>query len=87
MHWIPCRFTRGASHAEIHPHRDTRVWEDRCAAQLELDGYAVVEEAATDVIALEQAAGVEQPWTHPSFIDTIVILQRQRQALARAAES
>jgi predicted ATPase len=26
--------------------------------QLELDGFAVVEEAATDVIALEQARGV-----------------------------
>jgi len=29
--------------------------------QLELDGFAVVEEAATDVIALQQAQGVAEP--------------------------
>ncbi len=46
--------------------------------QLEVEGYAVVEEAATDVIALEQARGVAEPWTHPSFIDAIVRLQRER---------
>jgi predicted ATPase len=36
--------------------------------QLELDGFSVVEEAATDVIAAAQARGTAQPWTHPSFI-------------------
>ena len=46
--------------------------------QLEVDGFAVVEEAATDVIALEQAKGVVEPWTDPGFIDRIVALQRQR---------
>ncbi len=51
--------------------------------QLELDGFSVVEEAATDVIALEQVRGVAEPWKHPSFIDTIVELQRLR--LVRAA--
>jgi len=50
--------------------------------QLELDGFSVVEEAATDVIALEQARGVAEPWKHPSFIDTIAELQRQRQIRA-----
>jgi predicted ATPase len=47
--------------------------------QLEMDGYGVVEEAATDVIALEQARGNGEPWTEPSFVDTIAVLQRERQ--------
>jgi predicted ATPase len=52
---------------------------------LETFGYAVVEEAATDVIALCDALGQEEPWRDPVFIDKIVALQRQRQAAARAA--
>ena len=47
--------------------------------QLELDGFGVVEEAATDIIALEQARGIAEPWTVPSFIDSVVDLQRRRQ--------
>jgi predicted ATPase len=47
--------------------------------QLEIDGFSVVEEAATDVIAVEQARGIAEPWTHPSFIDSIVDLQKRRQ--------
>jgi predicted ATPase len=50
--------------------------------QLELDGFGVVEEAATDVIAAAQAHGTTEPWTHPSFIDTIARLQRERQVRA-----
>lgn len=50
--------------------------------QLEVDGFGVVEEAATDVIALEQAKGVAEPWTDPGFIDRIVALQRQRRLAA-----
>jgi predicted ATPase len=50
--------------------------------QLELDGFSVVEEAATDIIALEQARGVAEPWTHASFIDSITELQRRRQLRA-----
>jgi predicted ATPase len=50
--------------------------------QLELDGFSVVEEAATDVIAVAQAHGTVQPWTHPSFIDLIANLQRDRQIRA-----
>jgi predicted ATPase len=50
--------------------------------QLERDGYSVVEEAATDVIALSQACGVAEPWTQASFIDTIADLQRSRQLRA-----
>ncbi len=46
---------------------------------LEVAGYAVVEEAATDIIALRQAQGLAEPWTHSSFIDDITNLQKQRQ--------
>ena len=46
--------------------------------QLELDGFSVVEEAATDVIAAAHARGTAQPWMQPSFIDDIASLQRQR---------
>ena len=50
--------------------------------QLELDGFSVVEEAATDVIAAAQAQGTVQPWTHRSFIDVVANLQRDRQIRA-----
>ena len=50
--------------------------------QLELDGFSVVEEAATDVIASAQAHGTVEPWTHPSFIDAVANLQRDRQIRA-----
>jgi predicted ATPase len=50
--------------------------------QLELDGFSVVEEAATDVIAAAQARGTAEPWRHPSFIDVIANLQRDRQIRA-----
>src|SRR5258708_32360791 len=50
--------------------------------QLELAGFGVVEEAATDVIALAQARGIAEPWTHPSFIDSITDLQKLRQVRA-----
>lgn len=50
--------------------------------QLELDGFGVVEEAATDIIAVSQARGIAEPWTKPSFIDSIADLQRNRQIRA-----
>jgi predicted ATPase len=50
--------------------------------QLELDGFSVVEEAATDVIAAAHAQGTVEPWRHPSFIDAIAHLQRDRQIRA-----
>jgi predicted ATPase len=50
--------------------------------QLELDGFSVVEEAATDVIAAGQARGIMEPWKHPSFLDIIASLQRDRQLRA-----
>ena len=50
--------------------------------QLELDGFSVVEEAATDVIAMTQAQGAVEPWRQPSFIDAIARLQKDRQIRA-----
>ncbi|GAA4672146.1 AAA family ATPase [Phytohabitans rumicis] len=50
--------------------------------QLELNGHGVVEEAATDVIALQQALGQPEPWRTPDFIDQVVALQRRRQLAA-----
>ena len=51
---------------------------------LEQDGYATVEEAATDVIALQHALGIPEPWRDPGFIDRIVGLQQRRQIAADA---
>jgi len=48
-------------------------------------GHAVVEEAATDVIARAQAAGDLEPHTKPVFIDEIVAVQKRRQLEARPA--
>ena len=50
--------------------------------QLELDGFGVVEEAATDIIAAAQAHGTAQPWMDPSFIDVVAKLQKERQIRA-----
>jgi predicted ATPase len=52
---------------------------------LERAGYEVVEEAVTDVIALEHAIGQPEPWTSPGFADAIVTLQRRREERAAAA--
>jgi predicted ATPase len=51
---------------------------------LETFGYPVVEEAASDVIALGQALGRAEPWREPTFIDDIAVLQRRRQDAVRA---
>jgi predicted ATPase len=50
--------------------------------QLELDGFSVVEEAATDVIAAAHAHGTTEPWRDPAFIDAIAHLQKDRQTRA-----
>ncbi len=50
--------------------------------QLELDGFSVVEEAATDVIAAAHAQGTVEIWRNPSFIDVVANLQRERQIRA-----
>ena len=48
-------------------------------AALRDGGYPVVGEAATDVIAIAQQRGSEQPWTEPDFTARIAGLQRARQ--------
>lgn len=50
--------------------------------RLEVLGHVVVEEAATDVIALEAALGCDRPQRDPSFIDKVLALQRARQSRA-----
>jgi predicted ATPase len=52
---------------------------------LETSGYPVVEEAATDVIALGNALGRAEPWREQDFIEKVIMLQRQRQDSLRAA--
>jgi hypothetical protein len=42
-------------------------------------GYLVMAEAATDLIADEQARGVDESWRTVDFLDKIARLQRQRQ--------
>jgi predicted ATPase len=53
--------------------------------QLELDGFGVVEEAATDVIALRQSQGIGEPWMQARFIDDVADLQVQRMERASRA--
>lgn len=50
--------------------------------QLEIEGFSVVGEAATDVIAAAHAQGTAEPWRDPLFIDAIAQLQRARQIRA-----
>lgn len=48
-------------------------------------GYAVVDEAVTDLITDAQAAGVDEPWLGAHFVDDVVTLQRGRQIASVAA--
>jgi len=50
--------------------------------QLKIEGFSVVEEAATDIIAAAHAQGTVEPWKDSSFIDAIAKLQRDRQIRA-----
>jgi len=52
---------------------------------LEARGHRVVAEAATDVIALEQALGRPEPWTGPGFPGRVLDLQLRRERWARQA--
>jgi predicted ATPase len=53
---------------------------------LETKGHPVVEEAATDVIALGQALGDPRPWESAGFAERILELQRRRRRVAEAYE-
>jgi predicted ATPase len=50
-------------------------------------GYAVVDEAATDVSAREQALGHDEPWRDAGYADAIALLQRERQEQSVPAET
>lgn len=45
---------------------------------LEYEGHPVINEAATDIITLDQALGVQKPWIENGFIEKILKLQKQR---------
>ena len=47
--------------------------------ELEKLGHAVIHEAATDVISIEQAKGCDAPWEEPEFVDKITLMQKERQ--------
>ena len=47
--------------------------------ELEKLGYVVIHEAATDVIALEQAKGIERPGESKDFTDKITCIQKERE--------
>lgn len=49
-------------------------------SELSTRGFAVVAEAATDVIAREQQRGVAEPWRDASFLTLITQLQQERRA-------
>ena len=55
--------------------------------ELERRGHPVVHEAATDVIARATRDGVDRHWEQPSFIDSILVVQRERQVAPTRAES
>ena len=55
------------------------------ARLLAKQGIETVPEAATDIIAEEQARGVKEPWTHPVFIEKIAQLQERRISAATHA--
>jgi predicted ATPase len=47
--------------------------------RLATEELVVSDEAATEVIAIQQKQGVDAPWMDPMFIETITRLQRERQ--------
>lgn len=47
--------------------------------ELEKLGHAVIHEAATDVISIEQAKDIERPWEERGFVDKIAHMQKERQ--------
>lgn len=54
-----------------HTHQEPAILR-----QLELEGFSVVEKAATDIIALKQAQGLNELSAPQSFVDEVAALQR-----------
>jgi predicted ATPase len=52
---------------------------------LEPQGFSVVEEAATDLIAIRQSEGIAEPWREPRFVGDIAELQMRRLEQASGA--
>jgi predicted ATPase len=52
---------------------------------LQLQGFGVVEEAATDLIALRHAQGIDEPWIEPRFLSDLTGMQIRRQEEASGA--
>ena len=53
---------------------------------LRAQGLSVVPEAATDVIAAQQAHGLDEPWERDDFVPRVVSLQRRRQVAPLPAD-
>jgi predicted ATPase len=51
--------------------------------QLEANGYEIITEAATDIIADAEMNKMKEPWKDPVFIDAIAYCQQERQNEAR----
>lgn len=49
-------------------------------SELETRGYRVTPEAASDMIRLMQAKGIEKPWAHEDFQKNVIALQKSRMA-------
>ncbi len=47
---------------------------------LQLGGFRVVAEAATDLIIAAQAQGIAEPWHDPQFVEAIAREQKEREA-------
>ncbi len=47
--------------------------------ELEKLGHVVIHEAATAVISIEKAKGLERPWEQSNFVDQITYMQKERQ--------
>jgi predicted ATPase len=52
---------------------------------LEMERFSVVEEAATDLIALRQSQGIAEPWREPRFVEDVADLQMLRLKRASCA--
>jgi predicted ATPase len=50
-------------------------------------GHAVVDEAATEVMAGQHALGIKSPWTRPEFVDLIVTRQHAQRVTADSMQA
>ena len=55
--------------------------------ELEIQGFSVIAEAATDLITLQQKNGIQSPWEMPDFIDRVTEIQKERQLASAQAHA